>query len=688
MKITLPNPNLFCRLIVIIVLFYSIQIQAQAFTDSNLPIVIINTDIDSNTNQPLEILDDPRILASMKIIKRPDGTRNYLTDQNTDLYLDYQGRISIEIRGSTSQFLSKKPYGFSTLEADNTTNDNVSLLGMPSENDWILNSLAFDPSLIRDYISYNLSSKMGNYASRTVYCEVVINAEYRGLYLLQEKIKANSKRVNILKITSTDNTTPNVTGGYITKSDKTTGNDPVAWAMSSYAGQTDFIHDLPKPEEVTGQQEAYIYTQFANLETTSHNNNTSITNGYPSIIDVPSFIDFMVINELASNVDAYQFSTYFHKDRNGKLRAGPIWDFNLTYGNDLGDLQFTRSRTDVWQFSNGDNEGAKFWTDLFNNPTYKCYLAKRWNALQQNNQPLEYTQLVALINNTVNLISEATVRENAKWGTIPNHALEINTMKLWIDQRLHWISTHLGSFSGCSSVVVPALVIDKINYHPDVAVGFPESNDLEFIEIKNTQNSTVNLTGIYFKELGITYKFPNNASISGNQSIYLASNSSQFQARYGLTAFGEFTRNLSNSTQKLVLADAFGNTIDAVEYFDAAPWPDADGNGNYLQLISTTLDNSLASSWIAANETTLSTSVFSTSSSVVVSPNPVSNILNVESAHQIDGVQIFDVLGHLMFRSNEKSTSLKIDFSGYSKGIYMLNIFDETGSITKKIIKQ
>ncbi|MBK9224363.1 MAG: CotH kinase family protein [Flavobacterium sp.] len=105
----------------------------------------------------------------MKIIKRPDGSRNFYNDRNTDEFLNYDGRISIEIRGSSSQGLPKKPYGLTTLEADNVTNNNVSLLGMPKENDWILNSLAFDPSLMRDYLSYNLSRQMGNYAPRTVF---------------------------------------------------------------------------------------------------------------------------------------------------------------------------------------------------------------------------------------------------------------------------------------------------------------------------------------------------------------------------------------------------------------------------------------------------------------------------------------------------------------------------------------
>ena len=211
------------------------------------------------------------------------------------------------------------------------------------------------------------------------------------MYILQEKIKAGSDRVNVLKIGTSDITSPNVTGGFITKADKTTGGDPIAWSMPSYTTTVDFIHELPKPAAVQPAQTTYIYNQFLQLASTSNANATSVINGYPSVIDVPSFVDFMLINELASNADAYQFSTYFHKDRNGKLRAGPIWDFNLTYGNDLFLWGYDRSKTNIWQFSNGDNEGAKFWTDLFNNPMYKCYFAKRWNQLTQTGQSLNYS---------------------------------------------------------------------------------------------------------------------------------------------------------------------------------------------------------------------------------------------------------------------------------------------------------
>jgi hypothetical protein len=169
-------------------------LHGQTLTDSNLPIVIISTDFNR------EIPDAPRILASMKIIYKGIGVRNSLSDQNSVGSLNYNGRINIETRGSSSQALPKKQYSLTTLMADNVSNNNVSLLGMPKENDWILSGLAFDASLMRDYISYSLSRAIGEYAPRNVYCEVVINGDYIGLYLLQEKIKIDKNRVDLVKI--------------------------------------------------------------------------------------------------------------------------------------------------------------------------------------------------------------------------------------------------------------------------------------------------------------------------------------------------------------------------------------------------------------------------------------------------------------------------------------------------------
>ncbi|MEN9323517.1 MAG: hypothetical protein RL699_1297 [Bacteroidota bacterium] len=662
--------------------------QGQTFTDSNLPIVLITTDTNTQTNQPLEILDDPRIGATMQIISRPDGSRNYVTDVSTTEYLNYNGRISIEIRGSSSQATDKKGYGFTTLLADNLTNNNVALLGMPKENDWILNGLAFDPSLIRDYLSYNLSRQIGNYAPRTVFCELIINGDYRGLYLLQEKIKVDGNRVDISDLLPTATTAPNLTGGYIVKSDKTTGGDPVAWQMLSNAGSVDFIYDTPEPNEIVNAQKNYIKNIFQNLGIQTAFSNTSLTNGFPSIIDIPSFVDFMLINELASNADAYQFSTYFHKDKGGKLRAGPVWDHNLTYGNDLFFWGLDRSHYDVWQFSNGDNEGARFWTDLYNSPTFRCYFTKRWNELIQPGQPFKHNNLVAYIDATVAQISEAVVRENLRWATIPDHALEIENMKLFLYNRINWINSQLGSFTACSNIAVPNLVISRIHYNPMVTATYPISDDQEFIEITNASNQTVTLTGIYFKEVGFSYQFPANSTIGANQRIYLASNPTIFQSKYGSAAFGQFYRNLANSSEKLIMADAFGNTIDEVTYDDAAPWPDADGNGAYLQLISTSLDNNLASSWVANTSGTLASTGFTPSATLQISPNPAESVLHIQSEVALQQVVIYSSIGQALRCENVASTQVDLEISDLLKGIYFVQTTSSQGSTISKFIKK
>lgn len=671
--------NTITKIIWLIVLITSYSATAQTFTDSNLPIVIITTDNDPNTNLPLEILDDPKILATMKIIKRPDGSRNYVTDQNTASFLNYNGRIGIEIRGSSTQTLPKKQYSLTTLKADNISNNNVSVFGMPSENDWILNGLGFDPSLIRDYMAYYMSRELGNYASKTEFCEVVINGNYKGLYVFQEKIKSNENRVNVLKIEATDNTLPNITGGYITKADKTTGGDPVAFWMD----ETKFVHDLPKPENATPEQTQYIEAEFNRMQ--DHAYDDDLIDGYRTIIDVPSFVDFMLVNELCSNADVYQSSTFFHKDRGGKLRAGPVWDFNQSFGS-----TFTNSsHVDQWQFNNGNRIGPPFWSYLFDNSDFRCVLAKRWNEVKALGKPLNKDVLIAYLDNALSYISEAIPRESQRWGAINDHATDVNRVRNFIVNRTTWINNNIGSFANCANVLLPPLVITKINYNPKTSTGFPVSNDLEFVALQNISDRSVNLSGVYFRQLGLTFQFPYNSSIGANETIYLASNSATFQSKYGQVAFGQFFRNLSNKSQKIVLADADGNIIDSVEYFDSAPWPTSpDGGGTYLKLISTSLDNNLASSWEASTDDTLSTDSFLASSSLSIYPNPVTNVLTISASTPISGVKIFNILGALVHEVKTDSQNINMDMSAYSSGIYFIKIYNEEGFTSRKIIKK
>lgn len=637
---------------------------SQVFTDSNLPIVIIETD------GGVPIPDEPKVLGNMKIIWHQDGSRNYLSDANNPEFLNYDGRIGIERRGSSSQMPSKKPYGLETLMDDDITNNNVSLLGMPKENDWVLNSLAFDQTGMRDFLSYELSEKLGQYASRRVYCEVMINGQYNGLYVFMEKIKVDDGRVNIEK-----------DGGYITKADKTTGNDPIAWQMpennnSWWPTYVDFIHHYPKPDEITQAQHNYIKSVFLDLANKAEMHNTSITNGLPAIIDIPSFVDFMIIAEFSSNVDVYTYSTFFHKDKNGKLRAGPVWDYNLTYGHD----EFgSRSRYDVWQFDNEDNNGPEFWIEMFNTDEFRCYLAKRWFELTSDGNILDYNKLCTRIDEIDEWITEAIARDNQRWHQMNQHASELQAMKNWIQLRINWLNNNIGSYNDFYDVDLPPLVISKIHYHP-ADVDSINGNKLEFIQINNNGDEDVDLTGIYLRELGVTYRFPANSHISARDSLVLCSDSTTYVEFYHHIPFGQYERKLSNKDENIVLADTWGNVIDEVHYYDSEPWPtEPDGNGPYLQLIDLDSDNTIPKNWIAAefydNVETVSNDDFS------VYPDPTSDILHIISDKKFVSFEIIDLTGKVLV----KTTDNLVNVSSLPNGIYLLKINTKHNAFVKKV---
>ncbi len=679
------NKNIIAFLLVL----FSLSVSAQNFTDSNLPIVVIETDGGAN------IPDEPKVLGTMKIIWHQDGSRNYMTDIDNPEFLNYDGRIGIERRGSSSQtMLNKKPYAVETREDDDITNRNVSLLGMPAENDWVLNSLAFDQTGMRDVLAYELSNRLGQYASRSVYCEVVINGDYKGLYAFMEKIKPDKGRVNIEKMDETCNQYPEVTGGYIVKADKTTGGDPVAWTMQGYGGgwggwgaSTDFILHYPKPSDVTNTQKNYIHGVFNDLASVANQHNTSASSGIPSVIDIPAFVDFMMIAEFASNVDVYSFSTFFHKDRMGKLRAGPVWDYNLAFGYDAFG---NRSKYDMWQFNNQDNNGPKFWKDLFDTDLFRCYMAKRWFELTEPGQPLNYDFVCNRIDEIDALIAEAVARDNQRWNQMNQHAQYVNDMKTWIQQRINWLNNYVGFTQDCMDVDLPPLVISKIHYHPMDWWNI-DGDKLEFIEITNNGDNEVDLTGIYFRELGITYQFPNNAHVEGHQAIVLCSDSLLFSEYYNTTPFGHYTRKLSNKSENLVLADAWGNIIDQVHYTDTLPWPmEADGNGPYLELKDLNSDNSLPENWTTGDDLT-KIKEFTDNQNIALYPNPTSGKIHIALSENATCCQIIGLMGNVLQETSPSTSSpdFNLDLSGLPSGMYLVRVRFADGRMAfRKVVKR
>jgi hypothetical protein len=178
------------------------------FVSSNLPIVIIDTD-------GQEILDEPKIPAAMGIIFNGEGMMNHISDP----FNHYDGFIGIEFRGQSAQSYPKKSYGIETRDSLGE-NLNVSILGLPEENDWVLYGPYSDKTLLRNTLTFYIAQQLGQYASRTVFCELVMNNDYQGLYVLMEKIKRDKNRVDIDRLNPEDVDGDELTGGYIIKCDK------------------------------------------------------------------------------------------------------------------------------------------------------------------------------------------------------------------------------------------------------------------------------------------------------------------------------------------------------------------------------------------------------------------------------------------------------------------------------------
>jgi hypothetical protein len=411
--------------------------QSVNFTSSNLPIVVIQTNGQS-------IMDEPKILAEMKIIDNGIGQINHLTD----VVYDYDGYVGIEYRGQVSQGFPKKSYGFETLLTNNlAVSKDVSLQGMPLESDWILFASAIDGSFLNNVLTYNLGNRTGQYASRTRYVEVVLNGNYHGLFVLCEKIKRGSNRVKVSKLKVTDVAGINVTGGYIVSMDVPEGN--LRWASANPSDCQPTFRALqeiviPKTADLQTAQGTYIRNYITGFENLLYAKNFNPTTGYQRYIDLNSFVDYFLVSEITKNLDGYSRSTYYYKDKDkateiSKLKMGPLWDYDLGYGNGFDGWTFEQNMARTNQYTNP----VPFWWEYLVRDTAFVHTAqRRWKALRQN--AFSNLAINAIIDSCQTLLAQgAASRDGQQWGNGNNFSALIQTRRTWIDNRLNWLDNNI-----------------------------------------------------------------------------------------------------------------------------------------------------------------------------------------------------------------------------------------------------
>jgi hypothetical protein len=694
---TFKTPFIACLLLLALGAFKSLQ--SQTLNDSNLPIVLITTDGGAG------IPDEPKIGAKMTVIFRGSGQRNYLSDTTNQIFINYKGRIAIERRGSSSQWntnFGKYSYSMET-QTQTGENNNVSLIGLPKENDWVLYSGIFDKTLIRNMLSYELSNRIGRYAPRCQPCEVILNGGYAGIYILTEKIKQDKNRVDIMEMTSTDNGGQNVTGGYIYKIDKSSGSNNTNW--TSVTGFSRYQYDTPDETAITSQQKAFIKSEVDKLETAMSGSNPDSwadpVTGYPNIIDVRSFTDQQMLHELAGNLDMLASSMFYYKERNGKIVSGPIWDHDLGYGNHS---TYDAWRTDVFFTNRGQSlaDGPFYYQKLmFDDMNYRCQMNKRWHELRAPDKPLATNNIMAYIDSLALVLKEADTREQERymtlgkdyfnapsgWETRLTYQSEIDYMKSWINVHLKWLDDKLVYSGDCNLDVPPNLVINEIMYHASGDIGVSNSDEkYDYIELKNAGMETIQLQGIFFSS-GITYKFPEGV-LSPDGILVLAADAASFKKRYGFSPFAQYTGVLSNKGDKLIIETPMGSAIDSVFYSDTIPWPAAEPTYNSIELKDVTLNNNRAENWFikqtgkgspGLENNFIFTGESETNTLTVkckVYPNPLGNTnLTVELPGKgIFEITLHTITGQIIFNETSTQNKLIISREILKSGIYILNV--------------
>ncbi len=435
--------------------------------DSNLPLIYVDSfavNVDGSTggSRPFR--------PSYALVIPPDPVTGRASLTNT---ADYAGPAGTHVRGESSAGFDQKSYSFELWDEAGKDTD-ASLLGMPADSDWVLYGPWSEKTLMRNKLVFDwmlaLRGQDGT-SVRTRFIELFFNqtkpvagqvgyASYRGIYLLMEKLKRGKDRVPLQNLNDKTVDPELVTGGYIIRKDK---DDLLKnnWTTTRFAIPLQSYD----PDRMNTTQLNYIKNYINTFETALNGANyKSFTNGYQAYIDADTFIDAQWMLEISKQVDGYVFSTYFHKDRGGRFRAGPIWDFNISLGN--ADYA-SGDKATGWSYDAATGVGQLWYPRLHTDPDYR---QAHWDRYWQLRAGLFATDTImatidrhmatlldgytgAVSNRAPASIQNPAARHFRRWPRLgirdwPNPAAEtkitnwqaeVNYMKDWLKPRLEWL---------------------------------------------------------------------------------------------------------------------------------------------------------------------------------------------------------------------------------------------------------
>jgi hypothetical protein len=366
-------------------------------------------------------------------------------------------RSGVHLRGNSSAMFEKAPYRLEFWDNDSDDAD-YPVLGMPADSDWVLRGPFSDKSLIRDSFVYDLGREMGMPAPRWKFVEFYLNtdsapvaaSDYMGVYLIVETIKNSKERLDLKQLREEDTTLPRIQGGYIFKFEWLAAEEPILPCSGAAATCWNYL-ELVDPDPPNAQQRAWITQHIQQFHDNLHSAGYADPNtGYRSYIDTRSFIDQIIINELSREMDSYIRSAYFYKDRDTKIFAGPLWDYDLSFG--VGGF-FNNDQISGWQHQQVRQPVANDWfTVLLRDPVFVNELKSRWQELRRG--PLSNSALDARISALTAPLTNAAQRNFQRWPNLTTRMVgpfitptantwqgQVQQMRTWMSQRATWLDS-------------------------------------------------------------------------------------------------------------------------------------------------------------------------------------------------------------------------------------------------------
>ncbi len=359
-----------------------------------------------------------------------------LVDTNATLLAE--GALDIRGRGNSTWDMPKKPYRVRLAAG-------AALLGMPSNRHWALLANYADKTLLRNDLVFDLGRRLGAaYVPRARFVHLELNGSYDGVYQLTEHIRVDPVRVNIPELRIGDTTAAVITGGYLLEVDERFGEEfcwrtpRAAMAVCAKSPET-----LARPG--WERQQAYITGYLRELEDALYGPGfADPATGYAAYLDVPSAVDYLLVNELVKNVDGnLRLSTYLTKPRGGPLTFGPLWDFDITLGNvNYGGADATEG----WQVAT-----APWFARLLQDPAFVQRVKDRWRQLRADGTITAWQ--FSLVTRAQYMSAEQQ-RNFARWPILstwvwPNRVVtgsydgEVWAMREWLAARVGWMDAQL-----------------------------------------------------------------------------------------------------------------------------------------------------------------------------------------------------------------------------------------------------